>query len=67
MLVGVMLVGRLGVHPAAVRCDMVLHQVFRTRCVRKTGIGGEVRHGVTSDVYPTRWVPGSGKRNGRSS
>ena len=29
---------------------MVLHQAFRARHVRKTGIGGEVRHGVTSDV-----------------
>ena len=38
------------VHPAAVRCDMVLHQAFRARRVRKNGIGGEVRHGVTSDV-----------------
>ena len=35
-------------HPAAVRCAMVLHQAFRARHVRKTGIGGEVRHGVTS-------------------
>ena len=34
-------------HPVAVRCDMVLRQVFRARRVRKTGIGGEVRHGVT--------------------
>ena len=37
-------------HPAAVRCDMVLHQAVRARRVRKTGIGGEVRHGVTSAV-----------------
>ena len=29
-------------HPAAVRCDMVLHQASRARHVRKTGIGGEV-------------------------
>ena len=29
---------------------MVLHRAFRARHVRKTGIGGEVRHGVTSDV-----------------
>ena len=36
--------------PAAVRCDMVLHQAFRARHVRKIGIGGEVRHGVTSSV-----------------
>ena len=36
--------------PAAVRCDMVLHRVFRARHVRKTGIGGEVRHGVASGV-----------------
>ena len=28
--------------PAAVRCDMVLHQAFRARHVRKSGIGGEV-------------------------
>ena len=41
---------RAKVHPAAVRCDMVLHQAFRARHVRKTGIGGEVRHGVTSGV-----------------
>ena len=39
------------VHPVAVRCDMVLlHQAFRARHVRKTGIRGEVRHGVTSGV-----------------
>ena len=38
----------LTVHPAAVRCDMVLRQkAFRARRVRKTGIGGEARHGVT--------------------
>ena len=36
--------------PAAVRCDMVLHRAFRPRHVRKDGIGGEVRHGVTSGV-----------------
>ena len=36
------------IHPAAVRCDMVLHRALRARRVRKTGIGGEVRHGVTS-------------------
>ena len=29
---------------------MVLHQAFRAKCVRKAGIGGEVRHGVTSGV-----------------
>ena len=29
---------------------MVLHQAFRARSVRKTGSGGEVRHGVTSGV-----------------
>ena len=40
----------LYLHPAAVRCDMVLHRAFRARRVRKTGIGGEVRHGVTSGV-----------------
>ena len=34
--------------PAAVRCDMVLHQAFRARRARQNGIGGEVRHGVTS-------------------
>ena len=38
------------IHPAAVRCDMVLHQAFRAGRVRKNGIGGEVRHGVTSGV-----------------
>ena len=32
------------------RCDMVLHQAFRARHVHKSGIGGEVRHGVTSGV-----------------
>ena len=37
-------------HPAAVKCDMALHQAFRMRRVRKAGIGGEVRHGVTSGV-----------------
>ena len=37
-------------HPTAVRCDMVSHQAFRARRVRTTGIGGEVRHGVTSGV-----------------
>ena len=36
--------------PAAVRRDMVLHQAFRTRRVRKPGIGGQVRHGVASGV-----------------
>ena len=40
----------LSLHPVAVRCDMVLHQALRVRRVRKTGIGGEVRHGVTSGV-----------------
>ena len=29
---------------------MVLHQAFCARHERKTGIGGEVRHGVTSGV-----------------
>ena len=38
------------IHPAAVRCDTVLHQAFRARRVRKSGIGSEVRHGVTSGV-----------------
>ena len=38
------------VHPAAVRCDMVLHRALRARRLRKTGFGGEVRHGVTSGV-----------------
>ena len=38
------------VHPAAVRCDMVLHQAFRARHLRTKGIGGEVRRGVTSGV-----------------
>ena len=37
-------------HPAAVRCDMVLHQDFRARLVRRNGIGGEVRHAITSGV-----------------
>ena len=32
----------LVLQPAAVRCDMVLHQALRARRVRKTGIGGEV-------------------------
>ena len=36
--------------PAATRCEMVLHQALRARHVRKNGIGGEVRHGVTSGV-----------------
>ena len=36
--------------PAAVRCDMVLHQAFRARHVRKHGISGKARHGVTSGV-----------------
>ena len=34
--------------PAAVRCDMVLHQASRAGHVPNNGIGGEVRHGVTS-------------------
>ena len=38
------------VHPAAVRCDMVLHRAFPARCERKTGVGGEVWHGVPSEV-----------------
>ena len=38
------------IHPAAVRCDMVLHRALRARRVRKNGIGGEVQHGVASDV-----------------
>ena len=37
-------------HPAAVRCNMVLHRAFRARHVRENGVGGEVRHGVTSGV-----------------
>ena len=37
-------------HPATGRCDMVLHRAFRARHVRNNGIGGEVRHGVTSGV-----------------
>ena len=36
--------------PAAVRGDMVLHLAFRARHIRTNGIGGEVRHGVTSSV-----------------
>ena len=38
------------IHPAAVRCDMVLHRALRARHVRTIGIGGEARHGVTSGV-----------------
>ena len=38
------------VHPPAVRCDTVSHQLFRARRVRKNGSGGEVRHGITSGV-----------------
>ena len=30
---------------------MVLHLAFRARYVRNTGIGGEVRHGVTSGCF----------------
>ena len=41
------------VHPAAVRCDMVLHRAFCARHVRKDGIGGEVRHG---ECYIGRFV-----------
>ena len=37
-------------HPAAVRCDMVLHQACHARRERKHTIGGEVRHGATSGV-----------------
>ena len=40
----------LKVHPAAVRCDVVLHRAFRARGMRQTGIGGEVRHDVASGV-----------------
>ena len=36
------------IHTAAVRCDMVFHQAFCARRVRNNGIGGKVRHGVTS-------------------
>ena len=35
---------------AAVRCDMALHRALRARSVRKSSIGGEERHGVTSGV-----------------
>ena len=42
--------GLPNVLPAAARCDMVLHQAFRTRHVRTNNIGDEVRHGVTSGV-----------------
>ena len=35
---------------AAVRCETVLCRAFRARRVRTSGIGGEVRHGVTSGV-----------------
>ena len=38
------------IHPAALRRDMVLYWAFRARHVRRNGIGGEVRHGVTSGV-----------------
>ena len=34
--------------PCGGRCDIVLHRVFRARHVRQTGIGGDVRHGLTS-------------------
>ena len=37
-------------HPAAARRDMVLLQAFRARRVRRNGIGGEVRYGVTSGI-----------------
>ena len=40
----------VAIHPAAVRCDMLSHQALRARHVRKTGIGGEVWHGVTLGV-----------------
>ena len=33
-----------------VRCDMVLHQAFRARGIRRNDIGGELRHGVTQGV-----------------
>ena len=49
-LVGLFLVF---LHPAAVRCDMVLHRAFGARHLlgnKNNGIGGEVRHGVTSGV-----------------
>ena len=38
------------IHPAAVRCDMVLHHVCCAILVRKAGTGGVVRHGVTPGV-----------------
>ena len=41
-------------HPASVRCDMVLHKAFRARRLPTKSIGGEVRHGVTSDVSRER-------------
>ena len=41
---------RTDVQPAAARWHMVSHQAFRARRVRTEGIGGEVRHRVTSDV-----------------
>ena len=38
-------------HPAAVRCDRVLHRVFFARDVYEEMVfGGEVRHGVASGV-----------------
>ena len=38
------------VHPSAASCDMVSHQTIRARRVQRDGMGGEVRHGVTSGV-----------------
>ena len=33
-------------HCAEVRCDMVLHQAFRARCLRKTGFGEHYMKGI---------------------
>ena len=49
--------------PAAVRCDMVLHQAFRARDVQQNGIDSEARHAFTSGVLretslDTKWSTG---------
>ena len=36
-----------GMLPAAVRCDMMLHHSLRTRCVRKNGIGGDLKRATS--------------------
>ena len=40
----------ISLRPAAVRCDTVLHRAFARDMYDKSGVGGEVRHGVTSGV-----------------